>query len=410
MIETSAATYDVGGVLLERPFKIRRLGHFGLNAIRMEDCVRFYTEELGFRISDTNDMGARAERREEIAPFGDARGYFMRYGTDHHSFVVFNKRVREHIDKLRKFAPGVVMNQISWQVGSLAEVMNGSRWLRESGLEIQRVGRDMPGSNWHTYFYDTDGHTNELYYGMEQIGWDGRSKPLSMHDRGFREVTQLPQVPEDEEVRSSAQRGDDLDSGCEFRDALTDAIYDVEGIMLPRPFKVIKGGPISLFVADVDAAARFYTQRLGMRVSEEIVWDGRRCIFLRVNTEHHSIALYPIELRESLGLRPDSTTLAVGFQVGTYRQLCDARAFLAKRGARFVEVPAEIHPGIDYAFHVLDPDGQAVQVYFAMEQIGWDGQARPASSRPKVTANAWPATLAESADAYAGETLLGPLG
>ena len=98
MIETKPATYDVGGVLLERPFKIRRIGHFGLNAIRMEDCVRFYTEELGFRISDTNDMAARAKNREEIAPFGDARGYFMRHGTDHHSFVIFNKRVREHLD------------------------------------------------------------------------------------------------------------------------------------------------------------------------------------------------------------------------------------------------------------------------------------------------------------------------
>jgi catechol 2,3-dioxygenase-like lactoylglutathione lyase family enzyme len=245
---------------------------------------------------------------------------------------------------------------------------------------------------------------------MEQIGWDGKSKPLSMHDRGFREVPQLPQIPEDDEIRSSAQRGDDLDSGSEFRDALPGADYDVEGIMLPRPFKVIKGGPISLFVADVDAVARFYTEQLGMRVSEETVWNGRRCIFLRVNTEHHSIALYPIELRESLGLRADSTTLSVGFQVGTYRQLCDARTFLAKRGVRFVEVPAELHPGIDYAFHVLDPDGQAVQVYFAMEQIGWDGRARPAASRPKVMPNAWPATLADTPDMYGGETLLGPLG
>jgi catechol 2,3-dioxygenase-like lactoylglutathione lyase family enzyme len=95
MIETSAAMYDVGGVLLERPFKIRRLGHFGLNATRMEDCVRFYTEELGFRISDKRDFGAHAEHPEDLAGLGDPNGYFMRHGTDHHSFVLFNKRVRE---------------------------------------------------------------------------------------------------------------------------------------------------------------------------------------------------------------------------------------------------------------------------------------------------------------------------
>jgi catechol 2,3-dioxygenase-like lactoylglutathione lyase family enzyme len=410
MIETSAATYDVGGVRLERPFKIRRLGHFGLNATRMEDCVRFYTEELGLRVSDVKNMGERAERPEDIAAFGDPGGYFMRYGTDHHSFVLFNRRVREATDKLRRFAPGVVINQISWQVGSLAECMNGGNWLAGEGIGMQRTGRDMPGSNWHTYFYDPDGHTNELYYGMEQIGWDGKSKPISMWDFVHRVEPQMPQIPEADELVGAAKRGDDLTAGSALRDALPNAAYDVEGIMLPRPFKVIKGGPISLFVADVEEATRFYTQQMGMRLSEEAVWDGKRCAFLRVNTEHHSMALYPVELRESLGMRADSTTFAVGFQVGTYRQLCDARAFLEQRGARFIEIPAELHPGVDYAFHVLDPDGQAVQVYFSMEQIGWDGQPRPAALRPKVRPNAWPAMLAEESDTYGGETLLGPLG
>ena len=38
----------------------------------------------------------------------------------------------------------------------------------------------MPGSNWHTYLYDPDGQSNELYYGIEQIGWNGHSKPKAM--------------------------------------------------------------------------------------------------------------------------------------------------------------------------------------------------------------------------------------
>src|SRR5665213_1702092 len=410
MIDTTTATYDVGGVLLERPFKIRRIGHFGVNAMRMEECLRFYTEEIGFRISDRLDFGARAANQADIADFGDAGGYFMRHGTDHHSFVVFNKRVREYLDTQRRFIPGVTVNQISWQVGSLEEVVNGGAWQVEQGMELQRSGRDMPGSNWHAYFYDPDGHTNELYYGMEQIGWDGKSKPFSMHDRGFHQAPQLPQIPEDEEVRASALRGDDLLSGSALRDALPAAAFEVEGIMLPRPFKVIKGGPISLFVRDVDAAVRFYNRQLGLRISEETAWQSHRCVFLRANTEHHTIALYPIELRASLGLRADSTTFAVAFQVGSYRQLRDARAFFSSRGAKFVDVPSALHPGIDYAFHVLDPDGQAVQFYFSMEQIGWEGQPRPAAQRPNVRADAWPSSLAEQPDIYGGETLLGPLG
>ena len=30
----------------------------------------------------------------------------------------------------------------------------------------------MPGSNWNAYPFDPDGHVNEIFYGIEQIGWD----------------------------------------------------------------------------------------------------------------------------------------------------------------------------------------------------------------------------------------------
>ena len=402
-------SYDVGGVLLERPFKLRRLGHCGLNALRMEDCLRFYTEDLGFRISDKTDFGKRA-KPEDIAGFGDSNGYFMHYGTDHHSFVLFNKRVCEAVGMGGDGRPGVVLNQISWQVGSLAEVVNGGKWLADEGLEMARRGRDMPGSNWNAYFYDPDGETNELYYGMEQIGWDARSKSAALWERRFRDYPALPQPSEDDEVRAAVQKGEDVATGSALRDALPGADYDVEGILLPRPFKIVKVGPVSLFADDVDATVRCYTHHLGLTISEETVWDGHRCVFLRCNTEHHTIAIYPLALRAVLGLRADSTTFAVGFQVGSYRQLCGARAFLAQRGATFVDLPAELHPGIDYAFHVLDPDGQALQLHFSMEQVGWDGRTRPAAARPYPKPGAWPATLAAEPDVYGGETLLGPLG
>jgi catechol 2,3-dioxygenase-like lactoylglutathione lyase family enzyme len=92
---------------------------------------------------------------------GDTRGYFMRYGTDHHAFVLFNKRVLDHRPD-RKFPPDVTVNQITWQCGSLREIMDAHTYFQGHGVPIQRVGRDMPGSNWHVYVYDPDGHTNEL--------------------------------------------------------------------------------------------------------------------------------------------------------------------------------------------------------------------------------------------------------
>ncbi len=84
--------FNVGGVLLDRPFKIRRLGHFGFNAVRMNESRDFYGDLLGFKHSDILDFGKMpwAPKRDDL---GDTRGYFMRYGTDHHAFVLFNKNV-----------------------------------------------------------------------------------------------------------------------------------------------------------------------------------------------------------------------------------------------------------------------------------------------------------------------------
>ena len=40
--------YNVGGLLLERPFKVRRLGHFGFNITKLEEARHFYGDLLGF--------------------------------------------------------------------------------------------------------------------------------------------------------------------------------------------------------------------------------------------------------------------------------------------------------------------------------------------------------------------------
>jgi catechol 2,3-dioxygenase-like lactoylglutathione lyase family enzyme len=79
--------YDVGGVLLARPFKVRRLGHFGFNAVKMDEGRDFYTALLGFKPSDTLDFGAMPWAPKGV-DLGDTRGYFMRHGTDHHAFVL----------------------------------------------------------------------------------------------------------------------------------------------------------------------------------------------------------------------------------------------------------------------------------------------------------------------------------
>jgi len=141
-----------------------------------------------------------------------------------------------------------------------------------------------------------------------------------------------------------------------------------------------------------------------------VTWQGERSVFLRNNTEHHSLALYPMALRERLGLSDHTTCAAFGLQLGSYEQLRDARDFLAEHGVRTVELPTALYPGIDYALHVQDPDGHCLQLYYQMEQIGWDGRPRPQSERRNVEPGVWPEVLDAQSDTYQGEPFLGPWG
>jgi catechol 2,3-dioxygenase-like lactoylglutathione lyase family enzyme len=398
--------FIVGGVSLARPFRIRRLGHFGVNVADPEASRRFYEGLLGFRISDRLDFTGRLPE-EQMAKLGPRIGYFSRHGSEHHSFVFFPRRVLEAAYGHPKDFPEVTTNQITWQVGSLREVVEGYEWFKARGTRIHRAGRDMPGSNWHFYPFDPEGHVNELFYGIEQVGWDGYSKPPALHRMRHREPPQLPQKSEYAEVREACAEGVEASSGWAQTEPRAEE-HDVDGVLLARPFKIVRIGPVRLFVHDVERALGFYRDQLGLAVTEEIDWEGQRCVFLRANTEHHSLALYPIALRARLGLSPHTTLFSFGTQVADYRQLKDAVAWLKGEGVTVKTLPCELFPGIDYSALAIDPDGHAIQLYYYMEQVGWDGRPRPAAARPKVDNARWPDTVPAYSDTYLGEAFLGP--
>lgn len=398
----------VGGVKLPRPFRIRRLGHFGVNVADPERSKDFYCRLLGFRISDPLDFSERVppEQRDKVGP---TVGYFSRHGTDHHSFVFFPRRILEAVNPHARTPSGTV-NQITWQVGSLQEVSDAFDWFTRRGRPIRRAGRDLPGSNWHFYPPDPDGHTNELYYGIEQIGWDGYSKPREMYGVRYSKPPQLPHHSEYAEVEKASSDGIPIEKGTRAADMGGEEKYDVGGILLARPFKIARIGPVRLFAENMDAMVDFYRDDLGFSITEEVKYKGRRCVFLRANTEHHSVALYPLALREGLGLKADTTLMSFGLQLGSYRQLKDAVAFLKSSGVTIKYLPSGLFPGIDYCAFAIDPDGFAFQLYYYMEQVGWDGKPRPASRRAKVDNARWPDAVEGRSDTFLGEPFLGPLG
>jgi catechol 2,3-dioxygenase-like lactoylglutathione lyase family enzyme len=405
--------FNVGGVLLERPFKIRRLGHFGYNCYKMDEAYTFYHDLLGFKETDTLDFAQVVPAPHMFDGVPTTVGWFFTHGTDHHSQVIFPKAA---LDRMGRGSAGghvtnpeVTTNQITWQVGTLREVGDGIDWFKSIGINPGRIGRDVPGSNWHSYPSDPEGHTNEIYYGIEQIGWNLKAKPPGVRKRGFHEKPDLPQMSEYQELEMFKAEGMDLEAGFRNVEKLPFK-YDVGGVMLPRPFKIIKIGPVRLFVRDMETCLKFYTEILGLRVTEEVTYKGHRCVFLRCNTEHHSLALYPIELRAKLGLSPHTTCMSFGNQVGDYQQLRNAVDFLKANGVTIKYLPPELFPGIDYCAFAADADGHLTQLYYYMEQLGWDAKPRTKSKRRKIDNKNWPETVEAMADSYDGETLLGPLG
>ena len=81
------------------------------------------------------------------------------------------------------------------------------------------------------------------------------------------------------------------------------------------------------------------------------------------------------------------------------------------------DLPAELHPGIDYSVYAVDPDGNGIMLYYYMEQLGWEGKPRPAELRRALGAEAsthqvedWPEALEPLSDTYVDQVFQGPIG
>ena len=434
MVVSKEELYSVGGVMLERPFKMRRLGHVGMALENFEEGLRFYRQLLGFRVSDVIDRATRVPPGT-FDGMGDTKTYFMRYAGDHHSFVINSRAVGEkyesmrHSEAARAFADPLTnpigrvqqpdrsatprrrdsLGQKSWQVDSLAEVVNGYRWLREQEVKIDRAGRDMPGSNWHTYFRDPEGLSHEIYYGMEQIGWDGLTKPKELYRDRFTEEPPLPQRSEGQEIADGLRDRIDMSAGNRDPEDMP-LEYDIGGVMLARPFRVVNMAPLGLFMNDVSAALPFYTDMMGFKETERASVLGETAYFLRLNNEHHSLALYPSSLKAKLGLTAESTCAVLGFQVANYKQLRSAVEFLIAAGYDLVDVPPEFHSGTQYAAHFLDPDGHCIRLYHAMDHVDWHGESRPAHMRNVLPVTAWPEAIEDGYASFSTNIFQGPLG
>jgi hypothetical protein len=130
------------GFLRTEPVRPRKLGHAVLGSVDHQRTIAFFTEGLGFTVSDRiRDVGA-----------------FLRCSTDHHNVLVMA-------------APVNFLHHTSWQVDDVDEVGRGAQAMLEGRPErhVWGLGRHYAGSNFFWYLKDPAGNFSEYYSDMDCI-------------------------------------------------------------------------------------------------------------------------------------------------------------------------------------------------------------------------------------------------
>ncbi|WP_040786772.1 VOC family protein [Nocardia pneumoniae] len=130
------------GVVREEPVRPRKLGHVVLGTTDFAVTRTFFTDGLGFQVSDLI-KGA---------------GAFLRCSIDHHDVLVLN-------------APVSFLHHTSWQVDDIDDVGRGATRMLDAdpSRHVWGLGRHHAGSNFFWYLKDPAGNFSEYYSDMDCI-------------------------------------------------------------------------------------------------------------------------------------------------------------------------------------------------------------------------------------------------
>ena len=139
-------------------FHIGKLGHIVLQVSDLERSAAFYTQVLGLKISDVYP--------ETMMPGGMV---FLRCNTDHHCLALVGAGDGQAANK--------ELHHFAFEVPTLGEVIRARDRLRANHVKIDFEGRRRAGCQIAVEFRDPDNHSVEIYWGVDQVGSDGRVRP-----------------------------------------------------------------------------------------------------------------------------------------------------------------------------------------------------------------------------------------
>ncbi len=148
---------------MSTPVNVKKLGHVVFTVSDIERSTKFWTDIMGFHVSDRNEIGM----------------VFLRNASDHHTVALAPAKTQSELPK--EGQPG--FHHCALEVGSVSELLKIRDFLRTRGVAIVYEGRRGPGGNPGVEFKDPDGFNIELYASMDQIGADGKSRPAEQWSR-----------------------------------------------------------------------------------------------------------------------------------------------------------------------------------------------------------------------------------
>ena len=123
------------------PVRPNKITHVVLNTADFEGIIPFFTDTLGFRVSD----------------WSEKQMVFLRVNTDHHS-ISFNR------------AAHASLNHVAYELPDMNEVMRGIGTLKRYGVNpMWGPGRHGPGNNVFCYFQDAAGYVCEYTAEVQKI-------------------------------------------------------------------------------------------------------------------------------------------------------------------------------------------------------------------------------------------------
>jgi catechol-2,3-dioxygenase len=116
-------------------------------------------------------------------------------------------------------------------------------------------------------------------------------------------------------------------------------------------------GHVGLWVEDLDLMRTFYTETMGLTVTDEEPDKGMVFLSARPGTEHHELVL-----ARGRVAGPDVRLIQqVSFRVDTVASLLDFHHRFREAG---VKVQQEVTHGNAYGIYFWDPEGNRIEVYY----------------------------------------------